>query len=1342
MEAFENVRAPKLVATLSAVTEVVNAQLVSSASKPSGTHYFGALMSGLEGEDSTEHWPELLKLLSILLKGKGEQHDASSDDGSANVQAESKTLAWVPVSVLRSRFAQAMQVFASVLQRGTRLGPSVLKPLVLCIGSILAAQDPSRQFWTIPVNKRALMNLVELLVDERPKVRRASNDAICNILKDQKAYGGVSACHCVSEFCEAIIRDASMSASGDKSRDTTRSHDAKHEQAKRETMALQTASFVVRSCKFMTVLSLNKLLIAMSSINAGKAPVKSRETQYLVTKAMHDIICNPDAPIDPVTLDEVLRKILCPWNPKMEGDFAIAFTDLVADAISRISKVPFSGCDDEAQRKIAIDLMPEAIRILCSFFNSRSSQLLEQTANACARIIVNCVDERLVGETNQTVSASSAEKRISGPFERVVNSLESLMQPHKAHAWSHTLPLIAGFFRHLGVRGHPVTGPILHSAALLLDDHSSKEMAPTSVGPANAHTDKASRVTLESGSMRDQLRNVVGAAVESMGPALFLLNVPLGNPAAATSEEIDATMAMLERRLWVLPVLKQHVRRTRSQLACFHTVIVKLAILCESKAKSYEQMGGLPMEVTKSQGKLPGQQLADVMRTRSMQLWELFASFCACPTDIQTYFKTISSTLGYALRDRRYPVLQRNVCLGLSILIKRQYRAAHPEMEKDDLSSNSRTEEDETDDSGKFNDDILLGGDSGLRTLTIPAEEAKGNLAQIANYASRFLPLLFTQYELMHSLNIPDSSKNSTMDAMLSAATEYCKLGDEKFMNTIAMKLMTKLLKATTEGADNQDISLNCDALLGLSLAVVQSRQLSSSTLQMFFRTMRPLISGEGNSPIQKRAYKILVVLCKNHILHTVSDASEWSWIEELASLLQESLLFVSSTVKKYRLQCLAYIVRGLNPGEENCKAFIVRMISEVILCTKESNARTREAAFDVLVATARCMEKSGLLNEMLTVVIAGLAAKTSHMRSATVFALSRLLYEFTSASNDGLYDAKMGDLVLTICLLLHEKSREVVKAVIGFLKVVSVRFSKDALIPLLPTIVTGLMNWAGESKNRFRQRIKIILERLIRRLGYDAVSAHVPASDSKLMAHISKMNSRKERNRVQKKTDKLGDEASKLIEKHATHQRREDDGASYQELIMDSDEEEDDNRDEVILHEDEMLLRDDGDAPINLLEKNSAMHLVSNKSISRTNKKSMKKRGRDGISYTDDGRIVVPTIDGDSRVTNSNIMRDSNSLSSEVPKATVLTDDSAIHSRPQKKRRSGNEEMNGSRFKSSKAGGDVRRKGDQHLPFAYVQMGSNFLNRRQKRQNMSQLENFAGRSRKQSKKRNRKHRD
>jgi hypothetical protein len=54
--------------------------------------------------------------------------------------------------------------------------------------------------------------------------------------------------------------------------------------------------------------------------------------------------------------------------------------------------------------------------------------------------------------------------------------------------------------------------------------------------------------------------------------------------------------------------------------------------------------------------------------------------------------------------------------------------------------------------------------------------------------------------------------------------------------------------------------------------------------------------------------------------------------------------------------------------------------------------------------------------------------------------------------------------------------------------------------------IVTAVMVWSGETKNRLRVKIKGVLRRLARRVGLDAVAVHLPASDSPLVAYMRKM--------------------------------------------------------------------------------------------------------------------------------------------------------------------------------------------------------------------------------------------
>ena len=214
---------------------------------------------------------------------------------------------------------------------------------------------------------------------------------------------------------------------------------------------------------------------------------------------------------------------------------------------------------------------------------------------------------------------------------------------------------------------------------------------------------------------------------------------------------------------------------------------------------------------------------------------------------------------------------------------------------------------------------------------------------------------------------------------------------------------------------------------------------------------------------------------------------------------------------------CLQHLACSLDVSAQEQLDLFSRILPEVILCTKESNGRAREAAFDALTAMGQSMIDAGgdYLFKMLQMILAGLAAETPYMRSGTVYALSRLLYTFI---HEAAFQSQLHELIETIVLLLREKNREVVKAAIGFVKVVSVCCSKEDLQRALPSIVTGLLQWAKDVKDKFRLKIRFILERLIRRCGFELVAAHVPESDEKLMKHISKMKQRDRRRKAANK--------------------------------------------------------------------------------------------------------------------------------------------------------------------------------------------------------------------------------
>lgn len=141
-----------------------------------------------------------------------------------------------------------------------------------------------------------------------------------------------------------------------------------------------------------------------------------------------------------------------------------------------------------------------------------------------------------------------------------------------------------------------------------------------------------------------------------------------------------------------------------------------------------------------------------------------------------------------------------------------------------------------------------------------------------------------------------------------------------------------------------------------------------------------------------------------------------------------------------------------------------------------------------------------GGLQRMFACILAGVASQTPRMTSASVMALARLLFEFP-----GELQLPSAVFLPSLCALLRSKAREVIKSVLGFLKVAAVRLPPEVLQQHLKTIIEGLLIWAQDSKNRFKMKVRRLLERLCKKCGYEAVAAAWPDADPKLLSSIRK---------------------------------------------------------------------------------------------------------------------------------------------------------------------------------------------------------------------------------------------
>ena len=276
-------------------------------------------------------------------------------------------------------------------------------------------------------------------------------------------------------------------------------------------------------------------------------------------------------------------------------------------------------------------------------------------------------------------------------------------------------------------------------------------------------------------------------------------------------------------------------------------------------------------------------------------------------------------------------------------------------------------------------------------------------------------------------------------------------------------------------------------------LLITLSPHLPPSTHAPLFNLTSTLLPLQTDPPLQKKAYKLLPRLATT----PPGAAALRAYTTQLQTLLLSSASTTNPAARRDRLAAIATLIPHL-PSTN--LAFIPSILSEVVLAAKEVNEKARTQAYDLLVLMGKRMsEPHGVvvqsqipamgpkapdvpasLEEFFTMVSAGLAGSTPHVISASITALTRLLFEFSAK----LERAVVEDLLQTMELFLSSPNREIVRSVTGFVKVAVISLPVEVVQPRLDKLVPALLGWSKEHKARVRVRVKHILERMIRRFG------------------------------------------------------------------------------------------------------------------------------------------------------------------------------------------------------------------------------------------------------------------
>ena len=283
------------------------------------------------------------------------------------------------------------------------------------------------------------------------------------------------------------------------------------------------------------------------------------------------------------------------------------------------------------------------------------------------------------------------------------------------------------------------------------------------------------------------------------------------------------------------------------------------------------------------------------------------------------------------------------------------------------------------------------------------------------------------------------------------------------------------------------------------------------------------MLQKDDDPQLQKKAYKLIPRLAE-------SESGKEALRErngELQQLLLASSEKTSAPARRDRLATISHVLTFLPSSDLH---FIPSILSEVVISCKEVNEKARTSAYDLLVQMGNKMSEGGLirhslvphmdsnspdvqasLEEYFTMVSAGLAGSTPHMISASITALTRILFEFHSR----LPRPTLDDLVQTLDLFLTSNNREIVRSTLGFVKVVIVSLPTDLVQPRLETLIPNLMIWAHEHKGHFRSKVKHLVERCVRRFGGDMIERLTPEKDRPLVKNIRKTREKKKRRKT-----------------------------------------------------------------------------------------------------------------------------------------------------------------------------------------------------------------------------------
>jgi phosphotransferase system HPr-like phosphotransfer protein len=308
---------------------------------------------------------------------------------------------------------------------------------------------------------------------------------------------------------------------------------------------------------------------------------------------------------------------------------------LYARAIVAITVRMLSDNISDAQKPVMKALVPKLLSLsFTTVINCVGDEDIAQNAvqSICAELgrLIRC----------EGINKMMQEKSISAGTGKCIESCVAAMQKILHYRfksnWDASLPCLASLAVVIVQGMVPSSGADEETMAIM-----QSRVKPLVGGLVQLHAD------VDDKRSKQVVQGAIGTIVEGLGAEIFMGLVNLCDD-SKDSKVVHG--AVSNERAWILDVIKSSLSTDsnpyRPRLAFYQSHVLALARKCDSASASDN------LTVVE----------ASIQRSRVIDLWGLFPSFCLQPLDIEVTFPALAQTFVKAMGDKRYPELLVRAC--------------------------------------------------------------------------------------------------------------------------------------------------------------------------------------------------------------------------------------------------------------------------------------------------------------------------------------------------------------------------------------------------------------------------------------------------------------------------------------------------------------------------------------------------------------------------------------------------------------------------------------------------------------------------------------------------------